>query len=639
MASYPSPSYDYAARKGAPETAWWTADKGSTAAGPHVSVWAKVSDLDTEQRYRTELNKRHLRLYAGKNVAGLGIQSYARETGGGAKDRFSLNVIRSCIDTLASKITKNRPRPLFLTTRGNFSQQARAKKLSQFTQGIFYGCDMYDLAPMVFICGGVFGTGFLHPYRRGTQIKLEYVFPEELKWDDAESKYGAPGNLYRVKNVSREVLIEQFPECKTEIAACEEDRDDDASHRPTTQLRVIEAWHLPSGPDAGDGRHTISLKNCTLVDEEWERETFPFIRFHWQSPLLGYSGQGLAELLTGTQVEINRLALSISESQRRLGVPWIYVKTGSKVAPSHLRNQIGAIINYTGDTPPQVVTHTSAPRDVVEQLDRLYNRAYEIAGISQLSATSQKPTGLNSGKALREYNDIETERFMMLGQAYENFFMDTARELIVLAKEIDEELREEGDKDGFVATYRGKNFMERIRWQDVDLENDQYEMQIFPVSQLPNTPSGRLDTIQEMMQAGLIDRDTGLQLLDFPDLEGAANQQLAAVELIQQVMERFLDGGEYIPPDPHMNLELGVKMMRNALLRARIDGAPESVQESFRDWLLDAQNILTPPQDVAPMPGAAPQPPAPMASPEAAPTSPLLPNVPGGGGAPPPVMN
>ena len=388
----------------------------------------------------------------------------------------------------------------------------------------------------------------------------------------------------------------------------------------------------------GDGRHTITIETATLLDDEWERETFPFVKLHWQPPLLGYTAQGLAEILTGTQVEINRLALAISESQRRLGVPWIYVKTGSKVAPSHLRNQIGAIINYTGDTPPKVVTHTSAPRDVVEQLDRLYNRAYEIAGISQLSATSQKPAGLNSGKALREYNDIETERFMMLGQAYEQFFLDTAKELIALAKEIDEELREEGDKDGFVAAYRGKNFMERIRWQDVNLEDDQFEMQIFPVSQLPNTPAGRLDTIQEMMQAGLIDRDTGLQLLDFPDLEGAANQQLAAVELIQQIMEQFLDGGEYISPDPHMNLELGMKMMRNALLRARIDGAPEGVQQQFRDWLLDAQNILSPPQPQAPMQGVAPQPPAPMANPEAAPTSPLLPNAPGGA-PPPPVMN
>ena len=638
MASYPSPSFNYAVRKGMPENPWWLSERGSLTAGPHVAVFAKVSDLDTDQRYRSELNKRHLRLYAGKNVAGLGIQSYAREVGTGSKDRFSLNVIRSCIDTLASKITKNRPRPLFLTTRGNFSQQARAKKLTQFTQGIFYGCDMYDLAPVVFICAGVFGTGFLHPYRQGTKIKLEYVFPDELKWDDSEAKYGKPGNLYRVKDVSREVLLATYPESRAEILACEETRDEDATHRPTTQIRVIEAWHPGTGEEDESGRHTITIKTATLLDEDWERDTFPFISLHWQAPLLGFTAQGLAELLTGTQVEINRLAMAISESQRRLGVPWVYVKTGSKVSPSHLRNQIGAVINYTGDTAPQVVTHNSVARDVVEQLDRLYSRAYEIAGISQLSATSQKPAGLNSGKALREYNDIETERFMMLGQAYENFFLDTARELICLAKEIDEELREEGDKDGFVATYRGKNFMERIRWQDVDLEDDQYEMQIFPVSQLPNTPAGRLDTIQEMMQAGLIDRDTGLQLLDFPDLEGAANQQLAAIELIQQVMERFLDGGEYIPPDPHMNLELGVKMMRNALLRARIDGAPEGVQDLFRDWLLDAQNILNPPQAAAPMAGASPQPPAPMANPEAAPTSPLLPNTPGGGAAPP-VMN
>ena len=50
-------------------------------------------------------------------------------------------------------------------------------------------------------------------------------------------------------------------------------------------------------------------------------------------------------------------------------------------------------------------------QDLFMHLDRLYNRSFEIAGISQLSAQSSKPSGLDSGRALREFSDIESERF------------------------------------------------------------------------------------------------------------------------------------------------------------------------------------------------------------------------------------
>ena len=41
----------------------------------------------------------------------------------------------------------------------------------------------------------------------------------------------------------------------------------------------------------------------------------------------------------------------------------------------------------------------------------LKEQAYELVGISQLSAQSSKPAGLNSGIALTTMEDIESDRF------------------------------------------------------------------------------------------------------------------------------------------------------------------------------------------------------------------------------------
>jgi hypothetical protein len=40
--------------------------------------------------------------------------------------------------------------------------------------------------------------------------------------------------------------------------------------------------------------------------------------------------------------------------------------------------------------------------EVYSHMERLFGKAYEIAGISELSATGKKPPGLESGAALED---------------------------------------------------------------------------------------------------------------------------------------------------------------------------------------------------------------------------------------------
>jgi hypothetical protein len=299
-----------------------------------------------------------------------------------------------------------------------------------------------------------------------------------------------------------------------------------------------------------------------------------------------------------------------------------------------LNNDIGAIVSYTG-TQPQYITPPIVPPEIYAHLLTLKNAAYDQAGISQLSATSQKPAGLNSGKALREYNDIESDRFMTVGQAYENLYLDVARLMIGEAKKIFKE-----DKK-FSVMYPGKKFVETIAWKDVDLEEDQYVMQIFPVSKLPDEPAGRLQTIQEMMQAGLVSPQTGRKLLDYPDLESEESLANAEEELLHDMLEKVIDKGEYTPPEPTDNLQLAQKMVLEYIARGRKDGLEEEKLDMLRTFLTQVQVLVqkaTTPPPPAPgaapggPPGAPPQPGAagvPQASPVAPPSSDLIQNVPG----------
>lgn len=557
------------------------------------SVFAYVDGLDKDQSYIQIENDRHMKLYG--NLDAYAIRNfgfYRAEPASAVQNRVTLNVVQSMIDTVVSKLVKNKPRVSFLTDGGDWSQQRKAQKLTKFNDGMFYMTDYYNKRAMAIQDSCIFGTGALKVFRdENNKICLERVFIDEIKVDVYESIYSAPRQLHQTKFIHRDVLTTMFPKYKNEIEMAVDTRNQSAyqsnSTVPATQMiKVIESWRLPTGPNADDGIHAISINGTELFKEEYKRDWFPFLFWRWGVRPTGFFGQGLAEQLTGIQLEINKILRTIQVSMHLVSVPKIFVEASSKVVSSHLNNKIGGIIKYVGQPPTEGKLGT-IPAELFQHLDRLYTRAFEVAGISQLSAMAAKPQGLNSGKALREYSDIESERFMSVAQRDELVAIDAAKMFIAFAKEIDEEV-----EGGFYVKTANSNKMERIKWKDVNLEEDSYIMQPFPVSALSKTPAGRFQDIQEYMAAGFISREDGMRLMDFPDLQQYFNFNNAGVEDIHRTIEKMLDDGDYTTPEPYENLQYGITTMQKAYLFYKSQGAPDQRLELLRRWIEDADGLI-----------------------------------------------
>jgi hypothetical protein len=598
---------------------WWE-EPSSTV---HETLFGILRFFEQNQNYRSQANLRHMRLYGNLNILGLAAHNYAQSQVN-AVERVSLNIIQSMCDTVTNKLGKNRPKPTFLVEGGDYALKRKAKHLDKFIQGQFYALNLYALGARVVLDSTVFGTGALKIYREGMEIKAERVFTDELQVDDTEALYGKPRSLYQTKSMPREVMVKLYPGFKREILEAEKADPFHAQHTNlSNNIRVCEAWHLPSSPDAMDGRHVISIGTATLVSEPYTRSYFPFVFQRWNERLLGFWGQGLAEQLTGLQVEINKILMIIQRAFHLLGVPKVLIEASSKIVKAHINNEIGGIISYTG-MKPEVIAASPVAAELFNHLERLYQKAYEVAGISQLSAQAKKPEGLDSGKAIRTYNDIESERFILVGQRYEQLFMDATKQIIDLTREIAQE-----DPD-YAVKVKGGKFLETIRWKDIDLEEDQYQMQIFPTSMLSETPEGKLSDITDLIQAGFIDKPNALKLLDFPDLDGYMSLANAPIDDIENLISNIIEKGEYQPPEPFQDLSLGIKMMQSAYLRAKTDLVEEEKLELMRRWMSEAQAKLSPPMPAPPplpnvpgLPGGTPQ-----AVPQAPPESNLLPNAP-----------
>lgn len=591
---------------------WWLDNEDMSR-----SLFAVVRFIDMNQEYRSKDNITFARLYANTEILGLTSSTYARASSTHLPNtRLTLNVVKSCVDAATNKIAQNKPRPMFLTEKGNFSLKQKAKKLTQYLDGMFDELNLYHHAQRVFVDACVFGTGALKVFidPQTYSVKAERVFIDEIVVDDVEGKNGQPRQIFQKKTFARELLLDQFPKFAEQIKACASSLTGEyASQSTADEVAVVEAWHLPSGPNAKDGKHVIAIENQVLFQEDYQDDCFPFVFFRWSERLLGFFGSGLAFELIGIQREINKTLKTIQQSLELMAVPRIFLDIASNINSKSITDQIGNIIKYQG-SPPVFSTPPAVSPELIQHLESLYRKAYEITGISQMQAQSKKPSGLDSGVAIREFNDVASERFIVTGQNYEQFFLDTSKLLINLSRKLYEQ-----DKSPDIKV-KGKDFIETIKWKDVDLDNDQFSMRVFPVSLLPTTPAGKLQMVQELLQAGLIPQEQALALLDFPDIEGFLSLQVAAQDTIEKYMETMLDEGKMVVFDPYMEqfIPLALDIATKAYMRAKNDGTPESRIDLLRVFIDDLKAQSAPSPEELPATG-------PVGNPAAPPTSDLLP--------------
>jgi hypothetical protein len=484
-----------------------------------------------------------------------------------------------------------------------------------FDDGQNYQCKLYEAARKVVLNGLIFGTGILKFYAVDGKIKIDVIFPNDLIVDDVDARDSHPKMLYQYIPASKEILSQKYPKFESYINTADLVRED-GSEKIEEPISVIEAWRLPIGKE--QGRHVISISNITLLDEPWDRDTFPMAIWRWKKKPLGFWGKGICEILAPIQCRLNRLLQKIEKAED-LNVPIILTPKGSKLNQTKWVNKPWLFIEYVGD-PPKPWIAQSISQEFYMEVERLEAKAYAITGISRMASQAVKPAGLNSGAAIREFHDIQSQRFLEAGQSLEDFFVECAEQKIELAKQINKEGN--GSYEIMAVKRQGKQDVAlTIKWNDVNLSKDKYILRPYPAGFLPTTPAGKIEKAAELVQAFPQMQDYALQLLGgIPDVDKAVSLVTAQADEIDALAEHFLDGGEYLPPEPTMNIQLALSRMQQYLTRATIDGAPEEILDNFREFIISCTDLIkTAMEEVAAPPAAAAPVAPPAAGPEATP--------------------
>lgn len=605
---------------------WWLADNDTDMA---MQVAATLKFISRHQSARMEQITVSTRMYGNTSAFSLMGSAFTRASSvssSPSSQRISYNLCASVVDTLTEQLAKDKIIPTFITSGGKWGMQRKAEKLSKFLDGCFYENHVHDKAVEAANDAGVWGDGLVHIYRDDKdRACVERVLPHELFIDQVESMVARPSQMHRVKICDRDVLKGMFQDDKEASNKIDEampaNMQDVAGQASAADLvTVTESWHLPSYVDADDGVHCICLEDKVLFKEKYEKDYFPFAQLQYKKHKIGYWGQGAVERLQNLQGEINRLMILIQKSMWLGGSFKVLLENGSKVVSQHINNDVGAIIHYTG-TPPQYITPPMIQNDIYPYVDTLIQRGYRQEGVSEMAAASVKPLGVDSGKALRNWDKIGDDRQLSFGQKFEAFHLEIGRQMIEIVKDVFKEKR------AYKVTWPGSNFIDTIDWKDINLEKDEYVLKAFPTSSLPDEPMAKLQTVQEYMQAGLVSPRAGRRLMRTEDIEMSDMLSSAAEDLICKTIEDIIyDLKEDVRPDSNWDLQLAKQISMEYYNFALVNNCPEKNMAALRTWqgyVNDELGLTAPP----PAPAGTITGQAPQANPMPTPTSNMVPNV------------
>ncbi len=435
------------------------------------------------------------------------------------------NIIQAITDTKVNTILKNRVRPMFVTDGADTDTKQRAESMQRACDGVMYEQKLQARKLRgVAMAGYVFEGGGVEWYAdcANSRIVATPVWCWNFFVSKREAQHGEPRQLFTRQLVDRGVLLSWLSDAPAKVKQAVKDaspanwKDTNDDMRDTSKLSdqvvIYKAWHLPSGrvdlddPKAWgknedgtrsvranhDGRHVVALDGgddgdaIELVDVPWPHDHFPVAWFKPNFVPGSYWGRGEPEILATTQIEINRWNTRINQVIRKHAVPRTFLSKESGLNPGSMNNNVDNIYQVKGSAASAVYVENApaVPTDLMQRTANLVQWARDQRGMSEMSMTARKPTGVNHEPGMAYLGDTESMRHTDEFQAWEEFHLDCYRNVIRCFDELAE------NDPNYEVVFEKDSKLIRSKWKDIRLSN-YFMLKLWPTTGWPGTLSPR----------------------------------------------------------------------------------------------------------------------------------------------------
>ncbi len=591
--------------------AWWDRDRVEMA-DAHFAQHHTICIIQEGQAYRRAIDRAFMAMFSDLEYVG-----HTRSTWHSVDDllegRLSENVIKSIVLTIFGKLTKTLPVPAHQAIGGGYALGQQAQKRDQLLRGGWQRVNMDRQTRMAVLHSLILGTGCIEVFEEDGRPCAQVAPPWEWWIDPTEGKYGTmgthPRNYHRVQAIDRGVVLamaengdfgedakkrlDDIRDAKPDSRLID-DLDMLSDSGTADMLPLAKSWHLASTDGAEDGRETVGIPGIiTLYDAPYTRTRPPaaFYRYNWRP--LGFWGAGVVEDLCGGQAELTRAQWFRQRVMMMLAAPYIAIQKGSRVTKGRLAGWIGRVMEYVG-SPPQLIVPNPIGDSMFGHEQSVKDGMFGTARTSQLSVMSLKPAGLDSGKALRVFEQIEAEGLSPQMNELNDFRLELAEIWMDVVEDIVTRKRDAGEeKELLTELFEDDRELAEVKFEDIPGLNN-FRLQRAPISALSNNPAGLTNDVQDLQSLGVItDPNDVMDLVasKIPDLERYRKDRLAARNMARKLIEvdllqkNRLDL-EVEPTDPH---DLLFAIGSTKLLEVRTMDDPPPGVDALRIFLRKVQ--------------------------------------------------
>lgn len=571
----------------------------------YKSLFAQVQDFNGSfGNTISDISLRGMRQYLGRNIASLNTNGYmsttdarTRSNGFTKGPRASYNLTASAIDTLTAKLASNSIVPQAVTYKGNAAGRALAEDLNFILKGVFHKYRITHLINLAYRDAMINRAGYLKYIVEDGDLRVDRVYIDEIIVDPADGYYNNPYKLVHRKTIPVAVMLQNYPKFSKEIQNCSLQQNRQFQTRNYTPvINVLEGWCKNTYMKGG--RHVISIENTDLLDEEWDNDFFPIQKCNYLDPTIGWMGKSVVDILAPIQCEVDRILFTMQSIMQIVSVPRIFFDNNSGVNLNHMTNQIGSCIGYDGKNGVAPIINNGAgmPPELPAQLKNLIGLGMEEVGLTTMDTQGQQKTGSGnqSGEALKTMVDIKSERWALLQKNYENSHVEAGRIILNLLK---------GTNLKISALDRHIG-LKPVSTKKIPKTEDSYVLKVFPVSEMPKSIPDLIDSVERMMNLGVIQPSQVPELFQMPDVDAYVTMQSAPTKLIDKKIEEMLEGGSYWNPEPYHNLEYALAKALQHYNWGQLNDESDKNLAKLRKFINDVETLLA---QKAPQPAAVSQ--------------------------------
>lgn len=466
-------------------------------------------------------------------------------------DYPSINIIKSCVDSVVNSIVTAKPRPFINTTKGSFKTIEIARQLQIFYDYYFGEQDLYNKNVIALRDACLFDRGYV--YIDEITLEASNISPWNVYTDPNEKE---KKQVYIIFN---NTTIESLPEyVEKELTKSE-----------------LNLNHITYGVYYNSKYHTkaLTINGSVRKIYNYEADTVPIKYITYTPAIIGDHCLSIADMLLGLQKEINIISRTIALAAKKNPAQTILLQNASNIAVGELNNEIGNVIQFNSENngsgnPVNVLTPSFISEQYEAIRDKDIQRAYELVGKSQTSASGRKEVGIESGVAIATLADLQSERFQVLLGSFIDLFTQEAK----LVAEI-------GMKNATIIT--PSRYELKLTWDEVREDYSKMRIEFSSADALSKDPSEKLKQLQSLAQAGIIPATQIPSLLEIPDINRGFSAVNNGYNCAMSIIDACIYDDKYDLPF-YVPFELLKEMIVNTMLSLRAaEGATEDNEEDI----------------------------------------------------------